>query len=307
MNKKYGRTRLYLLILFFLILMPVLSGNLYAQNNVPPAIILSSYSISGDPLTDDTITLHLVLSNTSKNHTIYNALFTYNIDGYTFSPSAEIPNQFIIPVIQPNGKVDYDLKLSVQNALPNEQFQMNFDVDFSDEKDNMVSSRFFIKRVFRSSDVIQLLGIKVIEAEKVSENYRSVSLRIAVINQSNFTAKNVVMGLEGVNFDFSTSIPFNDISPGIHSIRYFNLNFTSTDVPEFVAKFSYDDVEGTKYASASQRIFVYLDHVVYSNETPDKAANRTFIIRTALFSALTIFLIIGTVILLFKLNKKKGV
>lgn len=307
MNNIYSKKHLFLFLTFISAATFFPHRNLHSQSTAAPAIILSSYSVSGNALTDDDITLHLVFSNTSRSYNVYNALFTYIIQGDTFFPSSGKSNQFIIPIIQPNASVEYDLKLSVRNALPNEQLQLDFDVAFSDERGNTNLGKFFINRFFRSSDVIHLMGIKVIEAEKLSDNYWNSSVRIAVINQSNFLAQNVVMLLEGVNNSYSTSIPFNDINPGIHSIRYFNLNFTSNNIPEFTVKFTFNDVDEAKYVSSPQRFFVYLDHVVYSDESPNKENRTVFFIRTALFIALTTALIIGTVILLLKLSRKKGV
>lgn len=307
MNNIYAKKHIFLLFAFLSVLTLYPHRDLHSQNTAPPTIILSSYTIEGNALTDDIITVHLILTNASKSYNIFNALFTYSLPNETFLPASGSSNQFIIPLIRINSSIEYKLELSVQNAIPNEILYINFDISFSDDRGITNTSAFFISKVLRSTEVIQLMGIKVIEAEKVSDNFRNASLRISVINQSVFLAKNVVMQMEGSGFDFSASIPFNDISPGAHSIRYFNLNIASGKIPEVIAKFTYNDAEGIHYESIPQRFFIYMDHVVQSKEMLNKEGRVVFLIRTGLFVVLTIGLIIGTFILLLKLNKKREV
>jgi len=288
----------------FLAIMVLIPFNgLHAQS--APSVILSSYTVSGNALTDDVITFHLVLTNSSQTLDIYDALFSFTSDNVNFFPSYGQSNQFFIPLIKAKSSVEYDLKISVRNAVPDENFQLSFTIDFSIEKTETNSSFFFIKNVVKSTESVQLLGLKPIEAEKLSDNYRVVQFRAAVINQSNFTVQNVVMILEGINFDFNARIPLNNISHGNHAIRYFNLNFVSDDIPEFNVTFQYNDIEGFEYLSRPQKIAVNLKYISLSEDSQTGGMKNVF--RLVMQILVILILISANIFFLIKFSRKKGV
>lgn len=293
----------YLTIFFLSFFFP--NNNLYCDDISSSTIILSSYSISGNAQTDDFITLHLVLSNRSKNFNIYNALFTYNIvsENSTFFPFYGNSNQFILPVIPANSDINYDLKISVQNAIPNDILNMDFSFAYTDDKNNTNTGKFYIFYVFKDTEAVQLLGIQTVNVQKLSDNYKIVSFRANVINHSNFFVQNVTMDLEGKNFKFSTTIPLNNINPGEYITRYFNLNIISDDIPQFIIKFHYNDSEGFSYDSNPQTFNIYLNY----NTIQNTGFNITHFFLQALFILFILLLIAGSIILLIKLQHKKEV
>ena len=305
--KTFGHKKHILLLSFLLLPVLIQVNNLFAQDVPPPSVVLSSYTVIGNPLADDVITLNLVLTNTSRNMHIYDALFSYTSENDAFFPPYGQSNQFLIPVIRANSSVEYELKISVQDVLPNESLHLNFDAIFIFNGSDIGSSGFFLKNVIKSRDAIQLLGIRPIEAERHSDNYRIASFRTAVINQSNFIVQNAVMILEGVNFNFTTAIPLNNISPGNYAIRYFNLNFVSEDIPEFIVKFQYNDTEGFEYESIPKRFSVDLKYSSDNNDTPNRVMNSKNTVRNVLFILAVLALIAGSIFLLIKLSRKKGV
>ena len=120
-------------------------------------------------------------------------------------------------------------------------------------------------------------------------------------------AQNAVMFLRGVNFDFSSSIPLTDVSPGNSVTRYYDLNFISDDTPEFIVQFTYNDSEGINYESNQNRFTVYLNYPSLSNVSPDTNIMTFFNLRTVILILVTLLLIIACIILLIRLTRKKGV
>ena len=294
---------LFTAILSLLILIPF--NNLNAAETTPPAIVLSSYSISGNALTDDFILLHLVLANTGQNLNINNALISYKIvsENNTFFPAYGNTNQFIIPSIKANSTFEYDLKISVRNVIPDNVLHLDFTATYFDANYNMSINDFYINYVFKDTEAVQLLGIEAVKAEKLSDNYSVTSFKAIVINHSGFLVQDVIMDLQGKNFDFSASIPLNNINSDDYIIRYFNSNFTSDDIPEFTAKFHYVDVDGFKYESHPQTFKAYLN----INELQNAKGKINPYLKTAIFVVIVLSLIAASIILLVKFSRKKSV
>ena len=256
------KTVLMSLIVFFL------SNNVFAQN-APPSVILSSYSISGNLLTDKVVTLHLVLSNTSRNVNVQDVLVSYTSANNIFLTISGISNQFFIPSIPAGNSITYDLNVHVNNAVPNDNLCFSFDVTFFDPINGEGSNSFSINDYARSSNAIQLLGMEVVEVNQLDEGRINVTFKATVLNHSNFMAQNIAMGLKGNLQDFDVSIPLGEIGPGLHYIREFNLNFLPDVNPVFNVNFNFTDIGGTSYYSDTSQISVnirrHLDDNVKKN------------------------------------------
>ena len=259
---KIKKTVLISLIVFFL------NNNIFAQN-APPSVILSSYSISGNLLTDKVVTLHLVLANTSSNLNVQDVLISYTSANSIFLPVSGISNQFFIPSIPAKSSINYDLNVHVNNAVPNDSLCFTFDVTFFDPVNGQGTNSFFINDNARSSNAIQLLGMEVVEVNLLDEDRINVTFKATVLNHSNFTAQNIAMGLDGSLQDFNISIPLGEIGPGEHFIREFNLSFLPDVDPEFNVNFKFTDIGGTSYYSDTNQITVnikrHLDDNVKKN------------------------------------------
>ena len=300
--KRIKQFFLFFAIMFFIIFIP--SDNLHAVD-----IVATSYTISGNALSDDVITLHLVLENISRV-SIRDVIFIYRCANDKFFPAHGHSNQFSFARIFPGGRAEVDLKISTLNILPGETMHLYFNYMFPAIINDMWDVRtgnFLIATTFKSIDALKILGLKVMDVESHQENSRHVTFQASVLNQDKFLAQDIVMHLEGTNFDFSASVPLGDIGPGEHLIRDFALDITSNDISEFVIHFIYQDIEGLSYKSSPQRMNAYLNYIFSFDTTQDTKLLMFFILRIAFFGLLIILLIVFAVFLFQKLNRKKGV
>jgi len=289
-------------ILFLAIFIPF--KNLHAVD-----IVATSYTISGNALSDDVITLHLVLENISGG-TIRDVIFIYRCANDKFFPAHGHSNQFSFSRIPPGEKVEVDLKIATLNILPGETMHLFFNYMFPaiiNDMWDVKAGHFIIATTFKSIDALQIMGMKVMDVEKLEDNLRHVTFQASVLNKDKFFAQNIVMLLEGINFDFSASVPLGEIDPGDYIIRYFGLYLNSDDIAEFIVHFSYQDIEGLSYKSSPQRMNTYLNYIFSFDKTQDTKALVLFVVRIVFFGLLIISLIFFAVFLFQKLNRKKGV
>ena len=301
-----NKTSTVFVIVMLSITVFVRSYNLYAADLTPPVVVLSSYSISGNMLTDKNITLHLVITNTSRFRDVQDVLISYTSSNNIFLPAYGISNQFFIPGIQAGKSVTQDLQISVNNPLPNDLLYFDFDVVFSDTVNGTNSNRFFISESVKNADVIQLLGIDAIAINRVEGESRVVTFRATVINHSNFLVKNATMILEGKNPDFTVSIPLNDIDPGDYLTCEFHLTLLTDYSPKFDVKFNYVDANGANYFSDIQRITVYLNNLLADNDIQNADAQVRSIFRRVGLVLFFLFLTGIAVYFFLRQRKKKG-
>ena len=293
--------------LFFVILVLIIFVPCYNLHAVD--IVATSYNISGNALSDDVITLHLVLENISWS-TIRDVIFIYRCANDKFFPAHGNSNQFSFSRIPPRERVEVDLKISTMNILPGETMHLYFNYMFPaiiNDMWDVKSGNFLIATTFKSIDALKILGMKVMNVETSEDNSRHVTFQASVLNQDKFLAQDIVMLLEGINFDFSASIPLGDIGPGDFLIKDFDLDLISDDIPEFIIYFTYEDIEGLNYKSSPQRMNAYLNYIYSFDTAQDTKALVYFILRIAFFGLLIILLIVFAVFLFQKLNRKKGV
>ena len=274
--------------------------NTYAATTSPPAIILSSYSISGNLLTDEFITLHLVFTNTSSSLDVYDILISYTSANEIFLPVHGVANQFFIPLIPAGDNFNYDLIISVNNPVPNASLYFEFQAIFSDTVNGVSTNNFFISDSVNSINPIQLLGIDAVDINTLSREEIIISFKATVLNHSNSLVQNAVMILDGKAPDFTISVPLGDIGPGKHSISEFRLTFPSLNIPQFNIKFNYKDNKGTNYISDSQRINIYLNNLLSNN----KREQTIFRVVGLVFSV--ILLGLWAYIFFIRLRKKKS-
>ena len=281
-----------------------LSDKVCAADTAPPSVILSSYSISKNSFTGEVITLHLVFTNTSPNLDVNDILISYTSANDIFLPVYGVSNQFFIPVIRAGTSVDYDLNISVNNIVPNqdqyEGLYFNFNVTFSDMINGVNTNSFFISDIVKSEDAIQLLGIDATDINILGKDEIIISFKATVLNHSYLLVQNASMVLEGKNPDFTISIPLNDISPGQHLTSDFHLTFPSLNVPVFNVKFSYKDIKGASYYSDVQKVTVYLNNLSSGNNREQSV----FRVVGLVFSF--ILLALWAVVFFIRLRKKKS-
>jgi len=299
--KRIKRFFLLLAISFFFIFP---SDNLHAVD-----IVATSYAISGNALSDDVITLHLVLENISWS-TIRDVIFIYRCANDKFFPAHGHSNQFSFSRILPREKVEVDLKISTMNILPGETMHLYFNYMFPAVINDMwdvKAGNFLIATTFKSIDALKILGMKVMDVETRQNNLKHVAFQASVLNQDKFLAQDIVMLLEGINFDFSASIPLGDIGSGDYLIKDFSLDLIHDDILEFIVHFVYQDIEGLSYKSSPQRMNTYLNYIYSFDTAQDTKILMLFIIRIVFLCLLLISLILFAVFLFHKLNRKKGV
>lgn len=280
--------------------------NLYAADVAPPVIMLTSYSISGNMLTDKIISLRLNLANTSQNRDVNDVLISYSSANNIFLPAYGISNQFFIPSIPAGKSVDQDLLISVNDPLPNDILYFNFDVTFSDAVNGTNTNSFFISDSVRNANVIQLIGMEAIAINGIEGDRRIITFKSTVINHSNFLVKKATMILEGKNPDFSVSVPLDEISPGNFLISEFHLTLLSDYIPKFNVKFNYVDINGASYFSDPQRITVYLNNLFADGNLETVDAQVQSIFRKVGLLLFFVFSAIVAVIFFARLRKKKG-
>jgi hypothetical protein len=156
-----------------------------AQTTSPLGIMLSSYSISGNMLTDEVITLNLEFTNTNQYQSIFDVLVSFESINDTFLPAYGISNQFFIPVIQADSSYSYELPISVKFAVPNSIFYFDFTATFTDTRTGTHTNRFFISDTVKTANAIQLLGVEAVEINRLDGNESIVLFRATVINHSN--------------------------------------------------------------------------------------------------------------------------
>ena len=282
-------------------------NNMEAADVSPPVIMLSSYSISGNMLTDKTITLHLVLTNTSQIRDVNDVLISYTSANNIFLPAYGISNQFFIPSILAGSSVNWDLQISVNGAVPNDNLYFDFDVVFSDPINGTNTNQFFISDFVKSANVIQLLGMEAIEINEIDGGSRIITFRATVINHSNFSVRNTAMILQGKDPDFNISVPLNDIGPGDHLECDFRLNLQSNYLPKIDVTFDYVDINGSSYFSAPQQITVYLNNLFVESDLGNVDRQIQSIFRRVGLILFFIFFTAGTVFLFIRFHKKKEV
>ena len=276
-----------------------LSDKVHAQN-APPSVILSSYSLSGNLLTDKVVTLHLVLANTSPNLNVQDVLISCTSENNIFLPVSGISNQFLIPVIPAGSSITYDLPVYVNNAAPNDNLCFTFNAVFFDITNGQGSNSFFINDTARSSNAIQLLGMETVEVNLLGEDRINVTFKATVLNHSNFLAQNTTMVLEGSLPGSTVSVPLGSIGPKQHFIQEFNLTFLPDFNPEFNINFQFADINGTIYYSDSSRITVYIKNHLAEN------IQRNFIYNIIGFIATFILLFVWAIFFKTMLRKKRS-
>ena len=281
--------------------------NIKAADISPPVIMLSSYMISGNMLTDKTIALHLVLTNTSQTRDVYDVLVSYTSANHIFLPAYGISNQFFIPSIPAAGSVNWDLQISVNGAVPNDNLYFDFDVSFSDSVNGTNTNSFFISDFVKSANVIQLLGMEAVEINEIDLNSRIITFRATVINHSNFSVRNTAMILQGKDPDFNISVPLNDIGPGDYLACDYRLTLQSDYLPKIDVTFDYIDINGASYFSDPQQITVYLNNLLSDGDSGNVDKQTQSIFRKAGLILFFIFLTAGAVILFIRFHKKKEV
>ena len=295
----------FIIILLIITLIP--SVYLNAADVSPPVVMLSSYSISGNMLTDKTITLHLVLTNTSQIRDVYDVLISYTSENQIFLPVYGISNQFFIPSIPAGSSVNWDLIISVNGAIPNDNLYFDFNVLFSDPVNGINENKFFISDFVKSANVIQLLGMEAIEINEIDSGSRIITFRATVINQSNFSVRNTSMILQGKDPDFNISVPLNDIGPGDHLECDFRLNLQSRYLPKIDVTFDYIDINGASYFSDPQQITVYLNNLLSDSDLGNVDRQMQIIFRRVGLILFFIFFTAGAVFLFFRFHKKKEI
>ena len=299
---------IFQMIFIFSIIFFLQSVNSYTDENSPPSVILSSYSISGNSLTDDIIALNLKFTNTNLKLDVYDVLISYKSVNDLFLPVYGTSNQFIIPVIPAGSSIEYKLNLSVNRIVKNEgpyaNLYMEFDSIFIDKQNGVNSNSFIISDIVKKENAIQLLGIDITDINFLSRDEIIFSFKTTVLNCSNSSVHNVFMVLEGNSPDFTISLPLYDIDPGKHNINEFRLTLSSIGISEIVATFNYNDIKGTSYISAPQRISVYLDNLLAEKSKLTNSARPIFRIIGFIFCLL--LLAIWGLILFINLRKKKS-
>ena len=282
------------------------SMHIYAADPPPPSVILSSYTISGNLLTDKVITINMVLTNTNQNLDANNIVISYTSINNTFLPVYGISNQFFIPVIQAGRSVNYDLKVSVNNSLPNDILFFDFNATYSDAINGLSSNNFFISDSVPSENAIQLLGIDATNINVLSKDEIIISFLATVINHSNLPVQNAIMVLEGKSPDFIISIPLNDIDPGEFYTSEFHLTFPSITIPKFYVRFHYKDFKEASYSSAPQPFNVYLNNLLSNSDLQNIRDQEQSIFRKIGLVSSFLLLAIWTVVFFIRLRKKKG-
>lgn len=303
MNNRNKKTAFITVLLMVLLFQP---GNLYAADLPSPVVMLSSYNISGNLLTDKIITLHLVLTNTSHTRNVNDVLISYTSANDIFLPAYGVSNQFFVPVISADSNFEYDLHITVNNALPNDLLYFDFIVSFPDGENGTATNTFFISESVKSSNVIQLLGIEAVGINSLADNSSIVSFKATVINHGNFLTRSPKMILNGVNSDFTISIPLEDINPGNHLITDFHLTVFPDFFPKFDVLFNYTDINGANYFSDPQRITVYINNLFADDDFQNVEKQSSSLFRKVGLLLFFLSLTGGGVILFIKLRKKKG-
>ena len=303
---KRNKTPVFVIVILS-IMMLIQPGKLCAQNIVTPQIImLSSYSISGNMLTDKVITLHLVFKNTSQTRDVNDVLISFTSVNNIFLPAYGVSNQFFIPKMKAGETVEEDLQIAVNDPLPNDILYFDFTILFSDPLAGQSENSFFISDSVKDANVIQLVGMDAVAVNSADGESRIITFRATVINHSNFLVKNATMILEGKAPDFTVSIPLNDIGPGNFLANEFHLTLQTNYIPKFDVKFSYIDINGASYYSDSQRITVYLNNILTDGDTKNADEKIQSLVRKVGLLLFFLFLAVVAVLFYIRLRKKKG-
>ena len=303
MSNEYERKSVVRLIFLLSIFLFLLSGTVYGAAAPPPAVILSSYTISGNTLTNEVITLHLVFANTSSSLDVHDVLISYKSASDLFHPAYGASNQFFIPLIRAASTVNYDLDISVNNMQPNDGLYFDFYIEFSDTVNGINTNTFFISDSVKKENALQLLGLDTTDINFLSRDEIIISFKSTVLNYSNLLVQNAVMILEGKSPDFSISLPLNDIGPGQYLSSDFHLTVPTVNIPQITAKFYYKDINGTSYYSDPQPISVYLSSFLPKN-TQQNSARPIFRIVGLVFSL--ILLVLWGIVFFIRLRKKRS-
>lgn len=302
MSINYIRKSNMFLVIMLSIILFSLSDRIFAQTTPPPSVVLSSYSISGNSPSNEVIILHLIFTNTSSVLDVYNVLITYTSANDSFLPVYGDSNQFLIPYIPAGSNIKYDLKISINNTIPNAGLYFNFHAAFSDKVNGENSNDFFISDIVKSENALKLLGIETCNINIHEENEMNISFKGTIFNNSNILAQNIFMVVEGKNPDFSKTFPLSDIGPGQYSANKFSLTIPSYNISELSVKFIYKDIRGTSYSTDSQSFTVYLnDPLLESNLQREKDKSIFRIVGLGV----SLFLLILWIVIFFVRNDRK--
>jgi hypothetical protein len=182
------------------------------------------------------------------------------------------------------------MDIAVNNPAPNSSLYLVFTVVFSDRINGISTNRFLISDSVKGSNAIHLLGIETISVNSLDDNRSIVVFKATVINNSNFSAYNAAMVLQGRNPDFTVSVPLNDIGPGQYMIKEFNLTLLSEHFPRFIVSFTYTDANNAEHISNIEYI------TVYSNDSKDVETQIQYIFRMAAMVLLLLFIAAGIIV-----------